>query len=195
MFTGIIEKIGVIRSIDRGRLALELPWNPKELNLGQSISVNGCCLTIAFLEGNLATFELSPETLSRTTFQNKRVGDRVNLERSLQMGERVDGHFVSGHIDGIGAVRSFQEMENGNRFFWIDAPSTTRRWTAEKGSVALDGISFTINDVDSNGFSFTVIPHTSKVTTIGEKRKGDEVNLEFDLLAKYVERALLERTP
>jgi riboflavin synthase len=151
--------------------------------------VNGCCLTIVELDGEAMAFELGDETIRRTTFGNHGVGDVVNLERSLRVGDRMGGHFVSGHIDGIGEVDQRIDDEEWSTF-WFRVPPAMTRQMVSKGSIAIDGVSLTLVDVEDNRFSVMLIPHTLEVTTLGRKNDGDSVNLETDLLAKYAQKAV-----
>jgi len=193
MFCGIVETTGSVRLAHGGKLTIEVPWNAKELKIGQSVAVDGCCLTIVEIKNGAITFDVSPETVARTTFGRLKPGDRVNLERGMKLGDSIDGHLVSGHIDCKGSLRSRGELADGAWSFWFTVPARNLRWLAEKGSIAIDGVSLTVNDLDAHGFSVCLIPHTLEVTTLGGRKAGDEVNLEFDLIAKYVERLLLPR--
>jgi riboflavin synthase len=195
MFTGIIETTGKVISREQGRFWIEVPWKKEELHVGQSISVDGCCLTIVEINSNQQIlFDLSPETLDRTIFGIKKAQDQVNLERSMKLGGSLDGHMVTGHIDTRGQVRSVEITDSaGSKKMWFDVPRSFNHWLMNKGSASVDGISLTVNDVDEKGFSVALIPHTLMVTTLGLRKKGDTVNLEFDLIAKYVERIVREQ--
>ena len=191
MFTGIVETKGVICKLEGGRLRISTPWLPDQLHLGQSMAVDGCCLTITRIHGNEVEFDLSPETVGKTTFLEKKSEDLVNLERGLKLGETLDGHLVTGHIDTIGAIRKIDILDSsGSKNIWVDIPSQYLCWLIQKGSVALDGVSLTVNDVDLSGFSCVLIPHTLKISSLGLKKERDHVNLEFDLIAKYAGRLL-----
>jgi riboflavin synthase len=155
--------------------------------LGDSIAVNGCCLTVVSIDGADLAFEAGPETLQRTNLGRLKPGDRVNLETSLRMGDSVGGHLVTGHIDAVG--RLDRRDDDGQwRTLWFSVPETLTRQMASKGSVAVDGVSLTLVDVESNRFSVALIPHTLEATTLGRLGVGDAVNIETDVLAKYVER-------
>lgn len=191
MFTGIIEGMGTvvdIRTSSTGTvLAVVSDFSLAETRLGDSISVNGVCLTVVRMEGRRFEADVSPETLARTTFRKAKAGERVNLERALRFSDRLDGHLVAGHVDGTGQIAQRRQEANA----WIVdvkvAPSLLR-YMIEKGSVAVDGISLTINRCETDRFQVSVIPHTAKMTTIGVKKVGDEVHIETDLIGKYVER-------
>lgn len=191
MFTGIVETAGKLRELTRGRMRIRTPWRGKELHIGQSIAVDGCCLTIVKVQGSDIEFDLSPETLKRTVFGVKKTGDLVNLERSMKLNGALDGHLVTGHIDTRGTVRSVRKLEDGVSVeVWVDVPTRFHHWLIEKGSVSVDGVSLTVVGVDRKGFSMVLIPHTLEITSLHTWRKGDRVNVEFDLIAKYVERIL-----
>jgi riboflavin synthase len=191
MFTGIIEGLGTIAAIRSSslgkRLTIETGFPLDQTKVGDSISVSGACLTAVQVADRHFEVDVSPETLQKTTFGNARVGERVNLERAMRLSDRIDGHLVSGHIDGTGIVRRREWVAH-----WImvtiEVPETLTRYMIVKGSVAVDGISLTINSYDANGFSVSIIPHTAELTTIGFKHKGDAVNIETDMIGKYVER-------
>ncbi len=191
MFTGIIEGLGSIvqeRRSDSGmRLTVEAGFDLTGTEIGDSIAVNGACLTVVSLVRNQFQADVSPETLDKTTFGKIRIGERVNLERALMLSDRIDGHLVSGHIDGMGVIRSKQTRGNAVIVEISASPSLTG-YMIRKGSVAVDGISLTINACDPGGFEVSVIPHTAKVTTIGFKHAADRVNIETDMIGKYVER-------
>lgn len=193
MFTGIIEGLGTIRDIRSSaretRLAVEADFAMEGTLIGDSVAVNGVCLTVVHMEGGRFAADISPETLARTTFRKTRVGERVNLERALRFSDRLDGHLVAGHVDGTGRIAGLRKEANA----WIvdvTAAPELLRYMIEKGSVAVDGISLTINRLEADRFQVSVIPHTATVTTIGSKKLGDEVHIETDLIGKYVERFL-----
>jgi len=193
MFTGIIEgqgNIAAIRSSGQGkRVAIEADFSLDQTKVGDSISVTGACLTAVKIENRRFEVDVSPETLKTTIFDQAKVGDRVNLERALRFSDRIDGHLVSGHVDGTGIVKQ-REMLGNSVIVTIEAAGSLTRYMIAKGSVALDGISLTINSCDAGSFSISIIPHTAKLTTIGTKNRGDRVNIETDMIGKYVERFL-----
>ncbi len=197
MFTGIIEGLGTIvamRSAAQGkRIALAADFDLEGAKIGDSIAVNGACLTVVVLQGSRFEADVSPETLQRTAFSRSVIGDRVNLERALRFSDRLDGHLVSGHIDGVGFLRDRQSQGNAI-LVTIEAPRALTRYIIEKGSISLDGISLTVNRVESDRFQLSIIPHTAKLTTIGFKKIGDPVNIETDLIGKYVERFVSTRS-
>ncbi len=193
MFSGLIEEVGKVVGIERGgaaarlRVASSLP--AEEICLGDSIAVNGVCLTVVALSGTTATFDVSPETLERTAFRALRPGSPVNLERALRLSDRLGGHIVSGHVDCVATLVERREV-SGNIVFAFTLPREFSRYVVEKGSIAIDGISLTVNAASADGFAVNVIPHTAEKTTLREKAVGDPVNIEVDILAKYVERLL-----
>ncbi|MBW2193245.1 MAG: riboflavin synthase, partial [Deltaproteobacteria bacterium] len=191
MFTGIIEGLGTIKgarpSGQGRRLTVDADFVLVSTKIGDSIAVNGACLTVVAIDGNRFEADLSPETLSKTTFGNTRTGDRVNLERALCLSDRIDGHLVSGHIDGLGTITDRKTYEN-SIIFTFEVSENLSRYMIEKGSVAVDGISLTINSCDQNSFKVSIIPHTAKLTTLSFKRVGGLVNIETDMIGKYVER-------
>ena len=193
MFTGIIEGLGTISAIASSgpgkRLAIESDFALDQTKIGDSIAVSGACLTVVKLQVKRFEVDLSPETLTKTTFGNVKMGDRVNLERALRLSDRLDGHLVSGHIDGLGTLQQRERIGNAI-LVTIGASKAITRYMIAKGSVAVDGISLTINSSSDNEFGVSVIPHTAKITTIGIKRIGDPVNIETDMIGKYVERFL-----
>ena len=193
MFTGIIEGLGniaAIRSTGQGnRVTIEADFSLDQTKIGDSISVSGACLTAVKNEGHRFEVDVSPETLNTTTFDKANVGDRVNLERAMRFSDRIDGHLVSGHIDGTGTVK--QRETTGNAIIvTVEVAESLTRYMIAKGSVAVDGISLTINRCDAKSFSVSIIPYSAKLTTIGFKNRGDRVNIETDMIGKYVERFL-----
>ncbi len=193
MFTGLVEELGTIAAIEpQGAavaLTLRAPLVASDATLGASIAVNGCCLTVVRHNGDLLTFEAGSETLSRTNLGKLQTGSPVNLERSLRVGDRLGGHYVSGHIDGLGTLDERRD-EGPWAFLWFRVPGELARQLASKGSIAVDGVSLTLVEVTHDRFSVALIPHTLSVTTLGALKIGDTVNLETDLLAKYVQRQL-----
>ena len=191
MFTGIIEGLGTvsgIRPAGQGkRLSITSDFFLDQTKIGDSISVSGACLTTVAIEGKRFEVDVSPETVTRTTFGRIKVGDRLNLERSLRLSDRIDGHLVTGHIDGTGVIRH-SKMTGNALIVTINIPESLLYYMIKKGSVAVDGISLTINTCDQDSIEVTIIPHTARVTTIGLKKRGDHVNIEADMIGKYVER-------
>lgn len=200
MFTGIVEAAVAISSAERShgllRLKLDLSALPDatSLKLGDSVALNGCCLTVAELGGTVATFEAVPETQRLTNLGGLQAGTVVNVERALQAGARFDGHFVQGHVDGTGSVQAMDEA-GGEVRVGIDCGEAFARQCIHKGSVCIDGISLTIAELDASSFTVAVIPHTRKVTNIRHWKPGTLVNLEADLIGKYVRRQLEMATP
>ncbi len=191
MFTGIIEEVGVVRDIQRRagyqRTTLEASRILDGVKIGDSLSLSGACHTVVAFDAHQFVVESVNETLQRTTLGQFRVGSRVNLERSLKLGDRLDGHLVAGHVDGVGKV--LQRLESAdNVLFEFEVPQHLSPYIAEKGSVAVDGISLTVVSVSDRTFSVAVIPHTLSVTTLAGCYAGDRVNLEVDLIARYLER-------
>lgn len=196
MFTGIIEEMGVIKAVDKTlagtRLRLFAQLILDDLPPGASVSVNGACLTVVEVDDQGFAVDVSPETLSVTTLGELATGDPVNLERAMKLNERIGGHLVSGHVDGVGAVVARQQ--DGNAVvLTIEAPPEIMRYCVPKGSMTVDGISMTVNGLQERAFSLAVVPHTAQHTTLGVKQPGARVNLECDLIGKYVERLLQER--
>lgn len=193
MFTGIIETTGAITAVDpRGdltRLAIRAAGIAAEVKVGDSVAVNGTCLTVTSAKDEVVHFDAIVETLEKTALGDLVVGARVNLERALVAGGRLDGHIVQGHVDGVGRVRSL-EREGDDVRFAVDCPEEIRQYLIDKGSVAIDGVSLTVVDVDDAGFDVALIPLTLAHTTLGERAVGDRVNLEADVLGKYVKRYL-----
>jgi riboflavin synthase len=191
MFTGIIEGLGTIKELrpagNGRRLIVDAGFALDQTKVGDSIAVSGACLTVTGISGKRFEADLSPETFSKTTFGRAGIGDRVNLERALRLSDRLDGHLVSGHIDGMGTVKHRQQDEN-SIVFTFEVPENLARYMITKGSVAVDGISLTVNACDKNSFKVSIIPHTAKLTTLGFKQAGGVVNIETDMVGKYVER-------
>ncbi|MGH2765522.1 MAG: riboflavin synthase [Actinomycetota bacterium] len=185
MFTGIVEERGRVRQTGP-RLVVECRTVAEDVGMGGSIAVSGVCLTVADrLQGALA-FDLTPETLARTTLGSLRPGERVNLERPVTLTTRLGGHLVQGHVDGVGTVGSVERSEDG-AVARVGLTDGLGRYVVEKGSVAVDGVSLTVASVSEDAFTVALVPHTLEVTTLGKLSQGDRVNLEVDVLAKYVE--------
>lgn len=192
MFTGIITDLGRVRSIAGGqgketRLAIETRYDTASIVMGASIACSGACLTVVDKGSGWFAVDVSAETLARTTLGRWAVGTPVNLERALKLGDELGGHLVSGHVDGVATLVS-RTPENDSLRLVFEAPLKLRRFIAEKGSVALDGVSLTINEVGPTSFGVNIIPHTQKETSLGGVKPGDTLNLEIDLLARYVAR-------
>ncbi|MCG8619835.1 MAG: riboflavin synthase [Desulfobacterales bacterium] len=193
MFTGIIESFGTIKRIEssgEGKvLTIGCDLDLTQSKIGDSIAVNGACLTAVRLGANEFTVDMAPETVSRTTFSTMGPGTRVNVERALKLSDRIDGHLVSGHIDGTGTISAIRKKSNAI-IYDVTVPENLASDMIEKGSVAIEGISLTINQCWDTGFQVSIIPHTAKITTIGLKQVGDAVNIETDMLGKYVRKIL-----
>jgi riboflavin synthase len=193
MFTGLVEAIGIVDAVRPEGPGLRLLLRAAEIasgtKLGDSIAVNGCCLTVVEKTGEILGFDAGSETLSRTNLGKLLPGSRVNLERSLKVGDRLGGHYVSGHIDALGTLERVKE-EHPWAFYWFRVPPDLSRQMARKASIAVDGVSLTLVDVEPGLFSVALIPHTLEATTLGKLIPGDAVNIETDILAKYVEQQL-----
>jgi riboflavin synthase len=193
MFTGIVEDKGKVLKVEyqgpKKRLTLELPVNLTEVELGDSININGVCLTIVEKKGQTIQLDLSPETLQKTALERLKEGDRVNLERALRVMDRLGGHIVTGHIDGIGII-----LEKRKEMDFLDLkiriPKPLSRYVVRKGSIAIDGVSLTVNEYQGEEIQLTLIPYTIEKTTLMDKKVGDQVNVETDVLGKYVEKLL-----
>jgi riboflavin synthase len=198
MFTGIVEETGRVVTFQRGAAAWSLRVAARvvvaDVAVGDSIAVNGCCLTVVAHEAGVLAFDLLEETVRLTSFSGLGPGAPVNLERSLAAQGRLGGHFVSGHIDALGRVEVF-EARGADHYLKVRGPAGGGRYLIHKGSIAIDGISLTVAEVDGDAFAVWLIPHTLAVTNLHAKRAGDGVNLEFDLLGKYVEKLLASRLP
>jgi len=195
MFTGLIEAVGTVtlleaRGNDAARLVLDLPY-AGELSLGESVAVNGCCLTVTGKEG-VISFDLLMETLNRTSLGDLKAGSRVNLERALRADGRFGGHFVQGHVDTTATVVA-AEPKGSDRNLVIAIPQGGARYFIEKGSIAVNGVSLTVASLEEESFGLWIIPHTLQETNLGDLKPGDRVNLEYDMLAKYAERQLVNR--
>ncbi len=189
VFTGLVREIGTVRSMDGGRLVVEAPETARTAALGDSVAIDGVCLTVVAVNGRAFSFDAVPETLARTALGTLDQGSRVNLEPALRAGEALGGHYVQGHVDGVGSLRSVMPEGDGKRMAF-DAPADLLRYIVAKGSIALSGISLTVAAVDDAGFEVALIPHTLAATTLDRLVPGDQVNLETDVLAKYVEKLL-----
>jgi riboflavin synthase len=187
VFTGIVRELGRVEGLeetaDGVRLRVGAPDTAAGVSVGDSVSVSGVCLTVAAAEGDVLAFDVVPETLRRSTLGRRSPGDSVNLEPALQAGDPLGGHFVQGHVDGLARIR--RATVEG---FEIEAAPEILRYVVEKGSIALDGVSLTIASLDGDAFSVALVPHTKTVTTLGRAGPGDELNVEVDMLAKYVEK-------
>jgi riboflavin synthase len=193
MFTGLIQGAGTLLRIDHHGpdcgMVIQANYTMEKLSLGESIAVDGVCLTVTAFQGNVFTADVSAETLNRTTLGRKTPGSRFNLERALRMGDRLGGHLVSGHIDGIGVFRE-RSQEGRSWRLYFEIPGDLSRYTIQKGSIAINGISLTINGCAEGRFDVNIVPHTAKETTVGDLQIGQEVNIETDLIGKYVEKML-----
>ena len=198
MFTGLVETKGTVSEMadqpPGKRLTIEAGIVAQGAALGDSICINGCCLTVVAIEGTRLDFEAGEESLSRTNLGQLTVGSKVNLERSLAVGDRLGGHYVTGHVDGVGTLIERKDDPPWSHLRF-QMPLRLSSQIAAKGSVALDGISLTVVDTDQDSFTVALIPHTLEVTTLGQRKVGDVVNLETDVLAKYVERSLATHQP
>jgi riboflavin synthase len=198
MFTGIVEELGHVRAVtpnnDGARIEIEARTVLGDATIGSSIAVNGVCLTVVELGDDWWAADAVVETLARTNLGALAPGDPVNLERPMRLDDRVHGHLVQGHIDGTGTVIAREPQDDGSTFVAFAAPPDVLRYVVYKGSIAVDGVSLTIAGLDDDGFRIAVIPHTLAVTTLGSRAIGDAVNLETDVVAKYVERLLPERS-
>lgn len=191
MFTGLIEDIGRIKKI-RGKIdgcEFSIETSLKEIFEGDSIAIDGVCLTVKEIEGSIFKVDCSKETLKVTTLKEKEEGQRVNIERALRLDRRLGGHLVLGHIDGVGRIKE-KRREGDSILITIEFPHELEIYVVKKGSIAVDGISLTVNEVNDNKFTVNIIPYTALKTTIAEKRKGEKVNIEVDIIGKYVEKLL-----
>jgi riboflavin synthase len=198
MFTGLIEEVGTVTSTRererRKQLQIVAPRIAKKIRTGESVSLNGCCLTLSARRGDRLTFDLLEETLARTNLKMLKRDSSVNLERALRGDGRLGGHFVQGHVDCTSRIISFEQI-GGDYRLAVELPAEFARYVACKGSIAINGISLTIADVSPMSFAVWIIPHTKRHTNLSHAEAGDVVNLEFDILAKYVERMIPARTP
>lgn len=193
MFTGLVEALGIVKEVrveEQGRLlVLAEPGLARELAIGESVAVNGCCLTVISIADEAFGFQAGPETLSKTNLGELKAGDPVNLERALRVGDRLGGHWVQGHVDGVGSIAA-REVQGEWVTLWFACPAELTRQMVSKGSIAVDGVSLTLVSVERDRFSVALIPHTLEVTSLGRKRPGAMVNLETDILAKYVQKLM-----
>lgn len=194
MFTGIIEELGTVKSLsvrsESARIQVAARKILADIRLGDSVAVNGVCLTVTSFTPQGFTADVMPETLRKTNLLELKPGQQVNLERALALGGRLGGHLVSGHIDGTGRLRD-RRLEENAVVLWISAPAEILRFIVPKGSIAIDGVSLTVADVSHDAFSVSLIPHTAEQTTLGARLPGETINLENDLIGKYVERFLM----
>ncbi|MBU0672094.1 MAG: riboflavin synthase [Candidatus Margulisbacteria bacterium] len=193
MFTGIIEELGIITSIIRGseagKIIISVSKDLAVTKVGDSIAVNGVCLTVTSVRRNFLEFDISSESLKKAAFSDLKIGDKVNLERALMLSNRLGGHLVTGHVDGVGEIR--KKVTQGKAFdLYISLPSELLKYLVPKGSITLDGISLTVADIREALAVVSVVPHTVKSTNLGFKGVGDRVNIEVDILSKYIERHL-----
>ncbi len=193
MFTGLVREVGRVVAREGGPdgslLTVEAPATARDARLGDSIALDGVCLTVVAVAGDTFAFEAVPETLGRTALRRLETGSRINVEPSLRAGDPLGGHIVQGHVDGVATVRSVEPEGDGKRI-WFDPPRELLRYLVEKGSVAVQGTSLTVADTDDHGFAVALIPHTLGATTLGDLEPADAVNVEVDVLAKYVEKLL-----
>ena len=203
MFTGIVEAVGKINAINLNAAGARVvvdssTLDMSDVNLGDSIATNGICLTVVAFDSNSYSADVSNETLTRTGFANYKPGQMVNLEKAMLPTTRFGGHMVSGHVDAIGKIEAIKH--NGNSIeYWLELPEQIKQYVAEKGSITIDGVSLTVNSVENNRFRLTIVPHTTEQTIISSYKVGQVVNLEVDLIARYIERLLFckqqEQTP
>jgi len=196
VFTGIVRELGSVVSFEGGeeqaRLVIAAPGLAGELEIGDSVAVDGCCLTVVGRQGEALAFDLSAETLSRSAVGSLGVGQGANLEPAIRVGEPLGGHYVQGHVDAVGRVRSIEPEGDGVRM-WLEVPLDVLRYCVEKGSLTVAGVSLTIAELADDAVAVALIPHTLEVTTLGKAKPGDAVNLEADVIAKYVERLIAGR--
>lgn len=193
MFTGNIETQVEVLAFENQRLKVKNPWKKKEIWMGQSLSVDGCCLTVVDYGRKFILFDVSQETIDKTHFAYLKPGQTVNIERAMGFRGSFDGHFVTGHVDDVAIVSEIKSLDNGHHEVIFEVPTTQAVWIAPKGSVAINGISLTVNQVQENKFSVNVIPHTWSQTNMSIFRRSQKVNIEFDLLAKYVDNIVMAR--
>ena len=197
MFTGLVETTGTIHRLERKdrdlHLTVRASLEPPALKIGESIAVDGVCLTVVSLQDDAFTLDVSEETVSRSTLGQRRQGDEVNLERALRLGDRLGGHLVSGHADGTGRMAA-RQRRGESLVFKVEIPPELSRYIIEKGSIAVNGVSLTVNRCEGRQFEVNVVPHTARASTLGNLKMGDVVNIEVDLIGKYVEKFVLQRT-
>ena len=193
MFTGIVEELGKIKKIEHGSQSIVLTIEAKkvleDVKLGDSIAVNGVCLTVTNFREQEFTVDVMPETMRNSSLADLKVGQVANLERALQVNDRLGGHLVSGHIDGVGIIKGKKREDNAT-IVTIEPPEGLLKYIIHKGSITIDGVSLTVASLDNNSFDISLIPHTSQITILGNKDIGDKVNLEADMIGKYVERMM-----
>lgn len=192
MFTGIVEGTGIIEKIEKKpknrsavKMTVDLGKHASGLHVGQSVAINGVCLTATKILKNKCNFEMIEETTKKTSLGNLKTGSIVNIERSVRAGDRMEGHFVLGHIDGVGIIKKIEKKPKEVKI-WFDIPKHLTRYVVEKGSIAVDGISLTVVDAIKNRVSVCLIPHTMKITNFHTKQVGDKINIETDILGKYI---------
>jgi riboflavin synthase len=189
VFTGIVQEVARVASLEGGRLVVQAPATAASTRVGDSVAIDGVCLTAVSVEDSRIAFDAVPETLRRSALGRLGPGSAVNVEPPLRAGDPLGGHVVQGHVDAVGTVRSVAREGDGARV-WFDAPADVIRYCVEKGSVTVSGVALTVTALDDDGFEVALVPHTLAATTLGSLAPGDEVNLEVDVLAKYVERLL-----
>lgn len=196
MFTGLVEELGKVKAIEKGARSVRITISAKkvleDVKLGDSIAVNGVCLTAVAYDSSYFTADVMPETVNKTVLAHLKPGDLVNLERTLRLGDRFGGHMVSGHVDSVGKIIA-KDQNDIAIIVKISVTPETSRYIIKKGSIAIDGISLTVVEATDTWFSVSLIPHTAKMTTLGYKRVGDAVNLETDIIGKYVEKLLMPK--
>jgi riboflavin synthase len=189
VFTGIVKEKGIVVGFDGGRLEVDAPITASDADIGDSVAVSGVCLTVVAIDRNHLLFDVVPETVGRTSFGRLVPGVAVNIEAAVRPIDRLGGHIVQGHVDGVGRVQSVEAEGEGLRVF-VEAPPELLRYLVEKGSVCVEGVSLTIAELADDAFGIALVPHTLAETTLGNLAPGDDVNVEVDVLAKYVERLL-----
>ena len=192
MFTGIIEGIGKVSKINKNttnrsafQMIVDLGKHSKGLKVGQSVALNGVCLSVTKISKNKCSFEMIDETIKKTDLGNLKIGGIVNIERSLKVGDRMEGHFVLGHVDGVGIIKKIEKKPKEVKL-WFEIPKKLSKYVVKKGSITLDGISLTVVDVKKNNASVCLIPHTMNVTNFNSKKISDKINIETDILGKYI---------